>query len=82
MIIAFAVFNPLVLAPIYLLSYRLGYVIFGNLPVVRYDMVLLDQIYHFSRRFLIGNLMLAVIIAIICYFLIRWLVWFYRREKK
>lgn len=82
MIIAFAVFNPLILIPLYMLSYKIGYILFGNVPIIRYDVVLLDQIYHFSRRFLIGNLMLAVIIAIMCYFLIRWLVWLYRRKKK
>ncbi|MBU1199541.1 MAG: DUF2062 domain-containing protein [Nanoarchaeota archaeon] len=82
MIIAFAVFNPLMLTPIYLLSYKLGYLLFGNASVVSFNIVLLDQIYHFSRRFLVGNLIIAIIISIPCYFLIRYLVWLYRKVKQ
>ena len=39
---AMAVWNPLTLVPIYWLSYRIGDILFGALPVIKYDVVILD----------------------------------------
>ena len=62
-----AFWNPLTLTPIYYLSYKIGGLIFGSLPVIKYNVIILDQIFNFSRRFLIGNLILAIIFSILFY---------------
>lgn len=67
-----ALFNPLTLIPIYMWSYRIGNLIFGKVPIVEYKITILQQIYNFSRRFLIGNIILATIISLLSYVLVRY----------
>ena len=71
---AMAIFNPLVLTPIYVFSYKIGNVIFSSEPIVRYKFILLFQIYEFSRRFLVGNLFIATSISILSYFIVKKIV--------
>lgn len=63
--------NPLFTIPLYALSFRIGSALFGNAPVVKYNVVVLDNIYNFSRRFLVGNTILAVSISAISYVVVR-----------
>ncbi len=79
--IAMAVWNTLTLIPIYWLSYKIGDLLFGSVPVVKYNIVILDQIYNFSRRFLVGNFILAVVISPLSYFIVKGLIRLYRRRK-
>lgn len=78
---AMAFWNPLTLAPIYLLSYEIGNFLFGSLPVVKYNIVLLDQIYNFSRRFLVGNFILAIIISALSYYIVKKVVYLYKKRR-
>jgi uncharacterized protein len=70
---AIALWNPLVQIPIYTLSYKIGNLIFGSMPLVEYKISLLHQILIYTRRFLIGNVILAILISIISYIVV-WLV--------
>jgi uncharacterized protein len=65
------VWNPFLLFPTYYLAYRLGNWIYRNSPVVDFKFTLSYQIYNLSRRFLIGDLILAVSISILSYFIIK-----------
>ncbi len=65
------VWNPLLLFPIYYLSYKLGNFIYSIYPVISYNIVFLSNIYNISRRFLVGNFILALAISIFSYFIIR-----------
>jgi uncharacterized protein len=67
MLIAFAVWNPLTLIPIYYISFRLGDWILGNTPMVEYELALLDRVYHVSRRLLLGSGFLAIAMSIASY---------------
>jgi uncharacterized protein len=69
MFIAFAIWNPIVLAPIAFLSYSLGDLILGEIPVVEYELTMLQQFFVISRRFLLGNLIIATIASIFSYFI-------------
>ena len=80
LIVAFVFWNPFVLLPFYYLSYKIGNILFGSLPVIKYDVVILDQIYNFSRRFLVGNLLIAIFLSITSYFLIRFIVKVFRKK--
>jgi uncharacterized protein len=74
--------NPIVSAPLYILSYKIGGLLFGNLPVVEYEVSILDNAYNFTRRYLVGNFILAVSISIASYFLIRIAIIFYGMNKR
>ena len=67
---AMVFWNPLTLIPVYALSYKIGSYIFGGESVIVYKILILDQIYNFTRRFLVGNLILALTLSITSYFLI------------
>ncbi len=65
--IAMAVWNPLVTTPLYFLSYRIGDSIFKGVPADNLDLVFLDQAFNFTRRFLLGNLILAISLSILTF---------------
>jgi uncharacterized protein len=68
---ALAVWNPFTQIPIYFLSYKLGDFIFRAAPVRQYEVVLIDHLYQFTRRYLIGNLIIAVTLSLISYFIVK-----------
>jgi uncharacterized protein len=79
---AMLIWNPIVLVLIYYLSYQIGDLLFGNLPVVKYNIVIFDQLYNFSRRFLVGNFIIAVTTSLLSYIVIRKIIDFYRKNEK
>ncbi|MFH1592426.1 MAG: DUF2062 domain-containing protein [Candidatus Woesearchaeota archaeon] len=79
---ALAFWNPIVLIPLYFWSYKIGGLIFGSAPVVEYELTILEQIYHFSRRFLVGSIILAPCFSILSYFLMRKIIVLITKSKK
>lgn len=73
--------NPLTLAPVYALSFKIGDWFFGNAPIVKYKLTLLQQVFVYAKRFLVGNVILAVLISIISFFLTYWVVNYYKAKK-
>ena len=69
--LALIFWNTLTLAPIYLLSYKIGDILFSTAQLVTLELSLLDRVYIFTRRFLVGNIILAIAIPTILYFLIK-----------
>jgi uncharacterized protein len=69
----FAIFfwNTLTLAPVHYLSFKIGVLLFGSAQVVKSDFVMLDFLYTFARRYLVGNLILAVTLSIASYFIVK-----------
>ena len=64
---AMAFWNPIVCAPLYALAYEIGDILFGKVEVVKYQIVILDQIYEFSRRFLTGISIIAAFCSLVVY---------------
>jgi hypothetical protein len=64
---AFTVWNPLVQAPLYWLSYMLGGLLFKPDPTMKFDLAIFDQLYHYSSRFLLGNLLIVIILTPLIY---------------
>lgn len=62
--------NPLTLVPIYYYSYKIGDYIFDSSPVLKIEFNLVEQVFNFSRRFLVGNIIIAIIISILTFLLI------------
>ena len=77
---AIIVWNPLVKTPFYILSFKIGDMIFGSVNVVKYNIIIIDQAYNFSRRFLVGNFILAVIMSITSYLVVRIIVTIYQKK--
>ncbi len=75
---AMAFYNPIVIIPFYWASYKMGSLIFGLNPVIHYDVVLVSEAYDFTRRYLVGNLIVAVITSAVTYPLVREIVRFRR----
>jgi len=82
MLIAFAIWNPLVLFSLYGLSYKIGDLILGDLPVKTYKFWLWNQLFNYSRRFLIGNLISTILITTASYILIYFLAKKYQKKYK
>ena len=80
--VALVVWNAFTLLPVYYLSYKIGNFLFASTPIAKYNIVILNQIYNFSRRYLIGNVILAFIISPLSYFIVKKIVRVYREEKK
>jgi uncharacterized protein len=77
---AIAVYNPIVMIPFYWASYKVGSLVFASDPTLHYDVVILDQAYDFTRRYLFGNVIVTVITSAMTYPLVRKVV-HYRRSR-
>ena len=73
--------NPVFIIPLYTLSYEVGNMLFGATPVIKYNIVILDHIYNFSRRFLVGNLIISTTISILSYPVVKYAAILFRRSK-
>lgn len=74
------IWNPLTNIPLTILSYKIGDLIFGSIAAVKYDPTLTSIIIEFSRRYLLGNLIVALTISIISYVVVYHLVRMYRKK--
>jgi uncharacterized protein (DUF2062 family) len=59
--------NPITLVPFILLSISVGNIIFGADPTVMFNIVILDHVYNFTRRFLLGSFIVAIPSSILIY---------------
>lgn len=82
MLAAFIVWNPLLLMPVYLLSYKLGDILLDNVPPIKFNIVFLNQIYDLSARFLVGNMIISVSFSLMFYILIRYFARKYQEKLK
>jgi len=74
------IWNPITMIPIHLSSLKIGNFFLGSVPLVKFDIHILNEIYNFSIRYLIGNLILAVVISLLSYFIALVVVRWYRRK--
>lgn len=65
--LALIVFNPIVQIPIYVLSFKLGGILFADAAVVTYNFEILNQLYSYTRRFLVAHTMLTILISTLTY---------------
>lgn len=81
MFLAFAFWNPILLIPLAALSYSIGDFLLKGEPVIKFKIGLINQIFIYSRRFLIGNLIITIALTIISYYLIYFLVKKYQKKE-
>ena len=65
---SFIVWNPLVLTPIFYVGYQIGDLFYHFEPIQRFDIVILNQAFNFTRRLIIGNTILGIMIAVVSYY--------------
>ncbi len=65
--LALIIWNPIVQIPIYLFSFHLGSILFSGMPIVEYDFELLNQLYTFTRRFLVAHVLITLSLSIMTY---------------
>lgn len=73
-IFAFILWNPLTQIPIYLISLHLGSYLFEGLPVVNYNIEILNQLFTFTRRFLVAHMIVSFICSFVMYLSVRGLL--------
>lgn len=82
MLAAFVVFNPLITFSLYGLSYKIGDFLLNEIPVKKYSIEILNQLFVYSKRFLLGNFILTIIIASLSYVIIYLLAKKYQKQYK
>ncbi len=78
---SFVVWNPLVMTSTYYLSFKIGNLFFGKLPLVDFKFSISNIIQFFSLRFLVGNIVLASLISITCYFIVKAIATNYQKKN-
>ena len=81
MLISFAVWNPLVLALMIPLDYAVGDYILSSVPAKTYKWEILNRLFAYSRRFLVGSIINAVVVSTISYILVLYFVYKYQKKK-
>jgi uncharacterized protein len=80
---SFAFWNPLLLAPVYILSYKIGDWIFDSPTVAMItDIQWVNTIIYYLKSYLIGNFMLAVVFASACYYGVFKMIKSYQAKKE
>ncbi|NLJ08105.1 MAG: DUF2062 domain-containing protein [Sphingobacteriales bacterium] len=79
---AFVVWNPLIVVPLMAISYQIGDIFFGSAEVIKYKIELLNHLITFTRRFLVGHLIITADLSIISYLVIRFAAFLYELRKK
>lgn len=69
LLVAYAIWNPLVTAPIYSISYQLGNLFYDKNIEITYRITWFSKVLHFTQRFLLGAAIIAAICSFICYWL-------------
>ncbi len=73
-VFAFILWNPFTQIPVYMLSIHLGSFLFEGIPIVKYDIEILNQFYTFTRRFLVAHVLVSLACSLIIYLSIRGLL--------
>src|SRR3990167_1033381 len=68
--------NFLITWPLITLSIKIGNLIFGSENIVRYNIEIFNYAYNFTRRLLVGNIIIGSCLAFISYFA----VWFITKK--
>jgi len=81
MFVAFAFWNPILLIPLAGLSYALGDFLLKGDPIIHFRIELLNQIFIYTRRFLVGNIIITIVLTILSYYIVYFLVRKYQKKE-
>ena len=81
-IVAVTIWNPLLLVPVYYLSYLLGSILLARPIDLHQDLSLYEMLSEYTYAFLIGDVILATLIAVASYVSIYRLMVVYQRHQR
>jgi len=79
--ISFAFWNPLLLIATSALSFVIGNFLFPDISVVKFRFEVLNQIFVYTRRYLIGNLIVTALFTALSYIIVFYLVKSYYKRN-
>lgn len=68
---SFMVWNPLIVIPLYGLGYKIGYLVFGDVTPIKFNIIIIESIYEHSIRFITGISIISAVLAVISYFVVK-----------
>jgi len=77
---SFLIWNPLVMTSVYYLSYKIGNLVFGRAPLIAFEFSISNIIKFFSLKFLVGNTILAILVSVLSYFIIKTIAVNYQKK--
>lgn len=80
MMIAFVIWNPIILYSLIPIEYKIGDLIVGDAPIVRYEFEFLNWVFNHTKRYLIGSAILSIFTSIVAYIFA--LIFSYKLQKK
>jgi uncharacterized protein len=78
---SFAFWNPLLLAPVYLLSYKIGDWFFNPTMTMVSDISWINTLVYYLKTYMIGNFISAVVFSVLCYFGVYYVMTFYKKKN-
>jgi uncharacterized protein len=78
---SFAFWNPLLLTPVYLLSYKIGDWFFDPAMVMVSEISWINTLVYYMKTYLIGNFISAIVLSVLCYFGIFRIMEFYKNKN-
>ena len=69
--ISLALWNPVIMLPLYLLGGKIGVAIFGEIEKQSFDYQLFDKAIHYIRSYTVGSGIIAACGSIVSYFLVK-----------
>ncbi|MEQ9425397.1 MAG: DUF2062 domain-containing protein [Cyclobacteriaceae bacterium] len=79
LILAMLIWNPLTVAPLYVLSYKLGdWLTVQNIAFI--ELTPFQKFLDYSKTFLLGNIIINLPISVLSYFLLQWIVDLYKSK--
>jgi len=81
LLVSFVVWNPFILALLIPVEYSIGDYLLVGVPIRKYKFEILNQLFLYSRRFLLGNFILAVVASLASYFLVLYLAQRYKKSN-
>jgi len=72
--VALAIWNVWTVIPFYWASLELGDFIFKEVPAHHFEVEYFNQIYLYSRRFIVGSLVISIPFSFLCYYFALWFI--------
>lgn len=79
---SFLVWNPFIIGPLYAASLQLGTIIFGTNPVLFFNVEVFNHVLNYTRRFIVGNLILSTTISLLSYGAVYFIAYKCKKRKK
>lgn len=78
---AYIIWNPFITYPLSVISYLLGDFILKDIPIMRIRLIVFQNIFEFTIRYILGSFIMASLLAVISYFAVLYLSKKYQKDE-